>query len=230
MSPISPSHRRRKEARPQELLDAALEVFVEKGFAASKTEEVAARAGVSKGTLYLYYPSKEELLMAVITHHLNERITAGAEKAAGFQGPAGDLLGTMLIDWWSQLYDSPASGVFKLLITEARSFPEIALSYHREVVERAHRLLGDVLRRGIAVGEFRPVAVDHAVHSLVLPLVMLCVHRHTLGTCAVNWHLDGQSFIREHVHLVLEGLRRQPPRDGPPALSAAPPPPSATPT
>lgn len=226
----SPTHRRRKDARPQELLDAALEVFVEKGFAASRTEEVAARAGVSKGTLYLYYPSKEELLKAVIAYHLNERITAGAARAANFQGPASDLLRTMLIDWWSQIYDSPASGVFKLLITEARSFPEIALAYHREVVERAHQLLGDVLRRGIAAGEFRPVEVDHAVHSLVLPLVMLCVHRHTLGACAVNWHLDGQRFIREHVHLVLEGLRRQPCSDSPPALPAAgPPPPSAKP-
>ncbi len=211
--PADPAHRRRrKEARPQELLDAALALFVEKGFAATRAEEVAARAGVSKGTLYLYYPSKEELLKAVIAHYLSARIAEGAAQAAGFSGSASALLRGILIDWWSQLYDSPASGVFKLVITEVRNFPEIAGFYHREVVQRAHDLLGGVVRQGIAQGEFRAVDVDHAVHSLVLPLVMICLHRHSLGACTpVDWHLDGRSFIAQHVHLVLDGLGVRPP-------------------
>lgn len=199
--------RRRKEARPQELLDAALTLFVQKGFAATRAEEVAAHAGVSKGTLYLYYPSKEELLKAVIAHYLSARIAEGAAQAAKFDGPATALLRGILIDWWTQLYDSPASGVFKLVITEVRNFPEIADYYHREVVERAHQLLGAILQRGIAQGEFRAVDVDHAVHSLVLPLVMVCLHRHSLGACTpADWHLDGRAFIAQHVALVLEGL------------------------
>ena len=203
--------RRRKEARPQELLDAALELFVEKGFAATRTDDVALRAGVSKGTLYLYFPSKEDLLKAVIAQQLSERITEGAAMAAGFSGHTGDLMRTMLTDWWSQLYDSPAAGVFKLVITEVRNFPEIAGFYHREVVERAHELLGGVVRQGIARGEFRAVDVDHAVHSLVLPLVMICLHRHSLGACTpADWHLDGRAFITQHVHLVLDGLSLRP--------------------
>lgn len=206
--------RRRKEARPQELLDAALELFVEKGFAATRAEEVAVRAGVSKGTLYLYYPSKEELLKAVIAHYLSSRIAEGAAQAANFSGSSSDLLRGILIDWWGQLYDSPAAGVFKLVITEVRNFPEIAGFYHREVVEPARNLLGQVLRQGIANGEFRAVDVDHAVHSLVLPLIMICLHRHSLGACAVDWHLDGRAFIAQHVHLVLDGLSTRPPADG----------------
>ena len=199
--------RRRKEARPQELLDAALALFVQKGFAATRAEEVAAMAGVSKGTLYLYYPSKEELLKAVIAHYLSARIAEGAAQAAEHSGSTTALLQGILIDWWTQLYDSPASGVFKLVITEVRNFPEIAGFYHREVVERAHDLLGAILRQGIAQGEFRPVDVDHAVHSLVLPLVMICLHRHSLGACTpADWHLDGRAFIAQHVHLVLAGL------------------------
>ena len=199
--------RRRKEARPQELLDAALALFVQKGFAATRAEEVAALAGVSKGTLYLYYPSKEELLKAVIAHYLSARIAEGAAQAAEHSGSTTALLQGILIDWWTQLYDSPASGVFKLVITEVRNFPEIAGFYHREVVERAHDLLGAILRQGIAQGEFRPVDVDHAVHSLVLPLVMICLHRHSLGACTpADWHLDGRAFIAQHVHLVLAGL------------------------
>ena len=206
MPDSEPNHRRRKQARPQELLDAALDLFVEKGFAATRTEEVALRAGVSKGTLYRYYPSKEDLLKAVISHHLSSRIAAGADLAARFEGSAGALLRSLLIEWWTQLYDSPAAGVFKLVITEVRNFPEIAQHYASAVVEPAHQLLGGVVRRGVAQGEFRDVDVAHAVHSLVLPLVMVCLHRHSLGACALDWHLDGQAFIAQHVNLVLDGL------------------------
>jgi AcrR family transcriptional regulator len=207
MSPADLLHRRRrKEARPQELLAAALELFVEKGFAATRIEEVAQRAGVSKGTLYHYYPSKEELLKAVISHTLSERIAEGAAQAALHAGSAGDLLRGILVEWWGQLYDSPASGVFKLVITEVRNFPEIGEFYARHVIEPAHQLISGILQRGITRGEFRAVDVDHAVHSLVLPLVMICLHRHSLGACPGEWHLDGSAFIAKHVQLVLEGL------------------------
>ena len=206
MPPDTLPRRRRKDARPQELLDAALALFVEKGFAATRAEEVAQRAGVSKGTLYLYYPSKEELLKAVISHNLSDRIAEGQQMAAGHPGTATALLRTILVEWWRQLYDSPAAGVFKLVITEVRNFPEIADYYAREVIEPAHRLLGGLVQRGIAQGEFRPVNIDNAVHSLALPLVMICLHRHSLGACAVDWHLDGHAFIAQHVALVLDGL------------------------
>ncbi len=214
-APDLPHRRRRKEARPQELLDAALALFVEKGFAATRTEEVAARAGVSKGTLYLYYPSKEDLLKAVISHSLSARIAEGAAIAGRFEGSAGDLLRTVLTDWWGQLYDSPAAGVFKIVITEVRNFPDIAHYYASQVIEPAHALLGAIVRKGMAAGEFRTVDVDNAVHSLVLPLVMVCLHRHSLGACAVDWHLDGRAFITQHVNLVLDGLCCQTPADSP---------------
>ena len=222
MSSVEPSHRRRKQARPQELLDAALALFVEKGFAATRAEEVATRAGVSKGTLYLYYPSKEELLKAVIGHNLSDRIAEGAELAAGFEGSAGALLRGILTEWWGNLYDSPAAGVFKLVITEVRNFPDIANYYASQVIEPAHQLLGGIVRRGIAAGEFRAVDVDNAVHSLVLPMVMICLHRHSLGACPLDWHLDGRKFIAQHVHLVLDGLCVHPPAAG--AASSATPP------
>ena len=222
-APDLPHRRRRKEARPQELLDAALALFVEKGFAATRTEEVAARAGVSKGTLYLYYPSKEDLLKAVISHSLSARIAEGAAIAGRFDGSAGDLLRTVLTDWWGQLYDSPAAGVFKIVITEVRNFPDIAHYYASQVIEPAHALLGAIVRKGMAAGEFRTVDVDNAVHSLVLPLVMVCLHRHSLGACAVDWHLDGHAFITQHVNLVLDGLCCQAPADSP-TLPPSPPP------
>ena len=233
MSTAEPSHRRRKDARPQELLDAALALFVEKGFAATRAEEVAARAGVSKGTLYLYYPSKEELLKAVISHNLSARIAEGGVRAAGYEGSAGSLMRGILTDWWGELYDSPAAGVFKLVITEVRNFPEIAEYYASQVINPAHELMGGIVRRGIALGEFRAVDVDNAVHSLVLPLVMICLHRHSLGACALDWHLDGHKFIAQHVDLVLEGLSLKPsgsPPNTPPNTPPKTPTPAPAPT
>ncbi len=198
--------RRRKDERPQELLDAALALFVEKGFAATRAEEVAQLAGVSKGTLYLYFSSKEDLLKAVIAQHLSARISDGAAQAAEFGGGSAELLRSLLTTWWTQLYDSPASGVFKLVITEVRNFPEIAEYYQREVVMRAHTLLGAVVQQGIDRQEFRAVDVDGAVHSLVFPLIMLCLHKHSLGACPGLMDIDGHAFIRQHIELLLDGL------------------------
>lgn len=198
---------RRKDARPAELLDAALALFVEKGFAHTRAEEVAARAGVSKGTLYLYYASKEELLKAVIRERLSAEIAAGAGQFERFAGPTADLLRELLIPWWERLLDSEVSGVFKLVITEVRHFPDIADFYAREVVEPGTRLVARILERGIARGELRPVDVPTAVHSLVLPLIMLCLHKHTLGACgAAPVGIDPKRFIRDHVELTLRGL------------------------
>jgi AcrR family transcriptional regulator len=203
----SPARQRRKEARPQELLHAALALFVEKGFAATRIEEVAERAGVSKGTLYLYYPSKEELLKAVIREYLSNQIEAGAEQVRLHVGSNAELLRTLLCDWWLGVFDSPAAGVFKLVITEVRSFPEIAAYYSGAVIEPGSQLVADVLERGIADGEFREVNVEAAVHSLVLPMVMLCVHKHSLGVCVpMDALLHPEVFVRQHMELIITGL------------------------
>lgn len=204
----APAHQRRKTERPQELLDAALDLFVEKGFAATRSEEVARRAGVSKGTLYLYYPSKEELLKAVIEQRLSNEIAAGAKTVAEHTGNCAELLTNVLSAWWERVFNSPASGVFKLIITEVRNFPDIAQFYASRVVEPGQRLIGSILQRGIDVGEFRPVNVESTVHSLVLPMVMLCIHKHSMGACCPNDSLiDPQLFIRQHMDLVLHGLK-----------------------
>jgi AcrR family transcriptional regulator len=207
--------RRRKEARPIELIDAALEVFVEKGFAAARIDEVAALAGVSKGTLYLYYPSKESLLKAVIRHHLSLPITSGAEAFAGYRGPMAALLRDALVPTWLSIVEGPASGVIKLVVTEVRNFPDIAGFYAREVIEPAQRLIGAAIERGIARREFRRVDVADTVRSIVLPLVTLCLYRHSLAgsvpACMPALANGGmRSFIERHLDLVLRGLAREP--------------------
>jgi len=210
-SPALAPRQRRKEARPQELLDAALELFAEKGFAATRSEEVAARAGVSKGTLYLYYPSKEELLKAVISQRLSSEIAAGAAQAEQFEGSTTALLTEVFNAWWQRVFDSPTSAVFKLVITEVRNFPDIAEFYLHEVVEPGKQLIGRILERGIARGEFRSVDVPSAVLSLLLPMVMLCLHKHSLGACLPQaFPTEPKVFIEQHVDLVLRGLLETP--------------------
>lgn len=206
------SHQRRKAERPDELLDAALALFVERGFAATRIDDVAQRAGVSKGTVYLYWPGKEELLRAVIQRFLGGHLSAGVLAIQNHTGKASDLLRHTFADWWIAMIDSPTSGVFKLMLAEACNFPEIASFYRQEVVERGQRLIRTVIEKGIADGELREVDVEAAVFSLLLPMVMLCVHKHSIGVCApVEGLQDAPRLIRAHVELVLRGLMCEPP-------------------
>src|SRR5574341_267858 len=195
MSTLTPPRQRRKEARPQELLDAALGLFVEKGFAATRSEEVAARAGVSKGTLYLYYPSKEELLKAVVRENVGGLIAEGSDIAQSFDGSASELVGLLLRTWWERVGNTSASGIFKIIITEVGNFPDFARFYADEVIRPAHMLFEGVIQRGIDTGEFRPVSLHDTVHVLIFPLLMLCLHKHSMGACSAGeGMMDPQRF------------------------------------
>ena len=209
LTPADGSRRRRKEARPHELLDAAMALFVEKGFAATRSEEVAARAGVSKGTLYLYFPSKEDLFKAVIRTHLTAPIAEGQARADQFDGPSSALLRSLILMLWHHVGNTAAGGICKVIMAEARNFPEIAQFYVSEVIEPTHRLLAGALRRGIERGEFRAISVDHAVPALIAPALLLTMHKHSVGACPVCHDLpeDDDAAIVTHIDLVLGGLQ-----------------------
>ena len=103
---VQAKRERRKEARPGELLAAALELFVEKGYAATRSEEVARRAGVSKGTLFLYFASKEELFKATVREHVLPSVAA-AEGLARTEGvSASQLLEWLLRGWFERELDT----------------------------------------------------------------------------------------------------------------------------
>lgn len=204
---VTQTHRRRKQARPKEILDAALALFVEKGFAAARVEEIAERAGMSKGTLYLYFASKEELLKTLIARRLSTEIAAVAQRAAAYGGTHADLLRQLLATWWSRIADDQIGGIIKLVISEVRNFPDLVDFWLNEIVEPSRRLIGEVVRKGMGCGEFRRVDPDVVVQSLVLPMIMVCVHRHTIGACiTVDPLLDPPDFFQQHVDLVLHGL------------------------
>lgn len=205
---------RRKEARPQELLEAALALFVEKGYAATRTEEVAQHAGVSKGTLYLYYPSKEELFKAVVRHNLSSLIAEGEEIAGSFEGSSSELLSFLLHTWWQHVGNTPAAGIHKIVLSEVRNFPELAQFYTDEVIMPANRLFGGCVQRGIDRGEFRAMPLHEVAHALIAPIIFMALHRHSFGACPVqgSMDVDPTAAINTHLDLVLRGLEIPSPR------------------
>jgi len=209
---------RRKEARPGELLDAALDLFVEKGFAATRSEEVAARAGVSKGTLFLYFPSKEELFKAVVRENMSGRFGEWEQEFATFEGSTADLVRYCMRVWWERIGATRASGITKLMISEARNFPELAAFYQQEVIRPGMDLLKRVLQRGVDRGEFRPVDIDYAVFGIVAPMIFLIMMKHSLGACAPqDYQLDPQRYVETQMELLLQGLCVRGPVPGAPA-------------
>lgn len=209
--PAAPLRQRRKEARPQELLDAALALFVEKGFAATRSDEVAVRAGVSKGTLYLYYPSKEELLKAVIQQNLSQLIAEGSGIADEFEGSTSELLALLMHTWWERVGNTPAGGIHKIMMSEVRNFPEIAQFYRDEVIQPAFELLARTLQRGVDRGEFRPVPLPEVTQVLFAPLIFMALHKHSFGACpADGLDIDPDRVIEAHIDLVLRGLLVRP--------------------
>ena len=211
-----PPRQRRKDARPQELLDAALTLFVDKGFAATRAEEVAASAGVSKGTLYRYYPSKEELFKAVVRNCLSARIAEGAQRVAQHAGSASELLILVMGEWWQQVGLGVAGGISRVMLAEARQFPELARFYADEVIEPTHALLGGLIARGIASGEFRPVPVAETVHVLIGPLLHLMLVEHSFGPCKLRGlAIDPAAVLATQLDLIFRGLMADPPDPDP---------------
>lgn len=202
------SRQRRKQARPAELLAAALDHFVERGFAATKLDDVAAQAGVSKGTLYLYFGSKEELFKAVIRQGIFPVLDEGEALLAQHDGDARSLLQTMLLRWWQLVGATRLAGIPKLMISEAGNFPDVAQYYYEHVILRGRDLMRRVLERGIAAGEFRAVDIESAIDVIFAPLLMLTIWRYSLGPCACGQQ-DPETYLRTHFDLLLNGLENK---------------------
>ena len=198
---------RRKEARPGELLDAALDLFVEKGFAATRSEEVAARAGVSKGTLFLYFPSKEELFKAVVRENISGRFQEWRQELEDFEGGSADMLRYCLKVWWDRVGATKASGINKLIISEARNFPDIAAFYQDEVIKPVQALIRMILQRGVDRGEFHIVDLDYALFSVMAPMIFLIMMKHSLGACVPQGYpIDPERYIASQMDTLLHGL------------------------
>ncbi|HEX3653007.1 MAG TPA: TetR/AcrR family transcriptional regulator [Rhizomicrobium sp.] len=199
---------RRKEARPQEILEAALAVFAERGFAAARMDEVARRAGVTKGTIYLYFPSKEELFKSLVREAIGgtlQQVTAFAET---YDGSARAILESVLRTIGTLMRTSDRVVLPKIILAESGNFPELVRFYRFEIIEKGLALLQSIIRRGIARGEFRDVPPEHAARLCVAPLLLGALWRSTFAPFDPEPY-DIGALVETHIDVLLRGLERE---------------------
>lgn len=207
--PIKKRWERRKDARPQELLAAALDLFVERGFTATRLDDVASRAGVSKGTLYLYFANKEELFQAVVRENVVPIINEAEGIVQTFDGHSAVLFQEIMLAWWERIGSTKLAGITKLMMAESGNFPEVAKFYYDEVMSRAHGMVIRILERGVARGEFRPIDVRDAKNVVIAPMVMLMMWNQSFGVCQID-PIDPQAYLRTYLDIFLRGLLKDP--------------------
>ncbi|MBM3117604.1 TetR/AcrR family transcriptional regulator [Jeongeupia naejangsanensis] len=198
---------RRKEARPHEILEAALELFAEKGYAATRIDEIAARAGVTRGTPYLYFAGKEEIFKALIQELLLPALDEAEAMLDGFEGSAAERLRRIVHVWWQSMGETRLSALPKLMVAEAGNFPEVAKLYNDLFIVRGEAIFRQVIEAGVASGEFRTVDVEYALHVLCAPVVMAMLTRYMpYGHAA----LDPLRYLDCLLDLMLHGLQQCP--------------------
>lgn len=205
----SSGHQRRKAARPGEIVDAALRLFVEHGFAATRLEDVARKAGVSKGTVYLYFDSKEALFEAVVREVVIPQVERSELLARAHQGSQAELLERLVMNWWQSVSTGSICGIPKLIIAESANFPQAAQFFVDKVINRVRRIFSQVIEKGIEEGEFRPLDPEYVTRLLMSPMVLLAVWRHSLRPYDQGYPIDEETFLKTHLDLFLNGLRRE---------------------
>jgi AcrR family transcriptional regulator len=204
-APSSPRWRRRKDARPQEILEAALDCFSAKGFAATRMDDIAERAGVTKGTIYLYFQNKEAVFKALVRESIGVTVNDVLEQVRASQAPASDILRMMVVHIGGIMRTSDLVVLPKIILAEAGNFPELARFYREEIIDKGLRAVSGVIERGIARGEFRPVPAEFVARLLIAPALMVAVWRTTFAQFDAK-PFDNEGFLDTHLDILLRGL------------------------
>jgi AcrR family transcriptional regulator len=196
---------RRKQARPAEILDAALKVFAHKGFAAARMDDIAKEAGVTKGTIYLYFESKEAVFKSLVREAVGTTLANVTADAQAFDGSARVLLRLVLTRVAQLLIDSEKVVLPKIVIGESSNFPWLAEFYRYEIIEKGLQLLMSLIERGIATGEFRRLPTHHVARLCVAPVLLSAIWRVTFS------HLDAEPYdyaglVDTHLDVLFRGL------------------------
>ncbi len=204
MTEVGPKWSRRKEARPGEIIEAALELFVLNGFAATKLSEVAQRAGVVKGTLYRYFDTKEELFRATVRHLVANNLEMVAHAAPG-DGTVAALVPTMLGQVASAIAGSRIPAIVRMVLAESRTFPDLAAIWHDEVVSPMLNAVASVVAGGQARGELRGGDPRLSAFSIIGPMVTGALYREVFGNRDGGW-LDLEALAQQHSDTIMRGL------------------------
>lgn len=200
-----PKFKRRKADRPDEIVAAALEVFAEKGFAAARLEDIAKRAGVSKGAIYLYFATKEDIFRAVVEQGVAPNLSAVQNILANASADFPVLLRGLVKVLAGVVATTPVGGIVKMVIGESRNFPELAQAWHDQLVRPALAAMTQAIAAAQARGELRPG--DPRLHaiSLISPLLVGVVWRETFLPVGAE-PIDIPALAEQHVELWLRGM------------------------
>ncbi len=195
---------RRKEARPEEILDAALQLFTEKGFSSTRMIDVAKAAGISKGTLYLYFENKEAIFRDVVQQRITPQIDHVESIVDGFEGSNAELLRNMINGWWVNIACTSLSAIPKLIVSESGNFPELAEYFTKSVVIRSRDLFSKVISRGMISGEFEIYEAEAVARLVVAPLVQATIWMHSLKP--YDDETGTQNYLQLHTEFILNSL------------------------
>jgi len=201
--PNQPKYQRRKEDRPQEIADAAFKMFAEKGYAATRIDDVAKRAGVSKGLTYLYYKTKEDLFKAVVRNVVVRRVDSLIGNVESTELSSEEFLRGPLLDFMKKVPGSPIAIVIRLLISEGPRHPDLVNYYYENVVARGLGAIRQFVARGVERGEFRREALDHQPHLFLAPMMLSMIWRLVF----TDKPLDTDQLMESQIELLLAEMK-----------------------
>ncbi|MBS0470200.1 MAG: TetR/AcrR family transcriptional regulator [Proteobacteria bacterium] len=196
---------RRKQARPGEILESALKVFAAKGFAGARMEDIAREAGVTKGTIYLYFENKEAVFKALVREAVGDTISQVSTDVSSFEGSARFLIRLVLTRLSQLLLESEKVVIPKIVIAESANFPWLAEFYRFEVIERGLGLLTSLVRRGIERKEFRDLPVQHVARLCIAPVLLAAIWRVTFSPIDPEPY-DFNGLVGTHLDVLFRGL------------------------
>lgn len=205
----APKWRRRAEERPDEVMDAALDLFIEKGFAATRVEDIAKRANLSKGAVYLYFDSKEAVLKGLVRRAIVPVVANAEAMAARIDGDAEQAIRLLITHMTVRLSDQRLSALPRLIIAEAGNFPELAEMYREEVIERGLVLIGHLLKRGMEEGRFRAISPHLAARNVVGPVLAHALLSSVFGIGGPA-HIPTEDFVKSHLDILFNGILANP--------------------
>jgi AcrR family transcriptional regulator len=213
LDPGEPKFRRRKADRPGEIVDAAMAVFAERGFAAARLDEIARRAGVSKGALYLYFETKEQIFHAVVAQAIAPNVQTIRAMIAAHPGPLSALLRLVAGRVMMVIETLPVGGVVKMVIGEARNFPELARVWHDDLVAHILGALTDAIHAAQARGEVKAGDARAYALEIISPMLIAVIWRETFVPVGAR-PFDLPALAHQHIETMIEGLKARRPNDG----------------
>ena len=204
-----PRWRRRKESRPGEILAAALDAFVERGYESARLEDIARSAGCTKGTIFLYYESKEELFKAVVREAMQPLLRESEQLIESNTGSCRDLMRKLLRLRWERTTASRLSGLAKLMFAETEKYPELARFYYEEIHVPSQAGLRRVLEMGVSRGEFRPMDSAAVARMAIAPIVFAGIWKHSFAP-VVPAQADSDDYFESTLGVLFGGISASP--------------------